>query len=297
MRKKLLIIILYISGISIHVVTAQQSISGAEQIITDKIRFCESTYPLGDDILIANFGTEQLNPLNTKGKGYILRYKNNQTEVFIPADGNLSAPKGMFEKNGYLYICDVNKIVVYNLKQLKVQPQIIRFPAKAMFVNDLVADGNTLFASVTNNNTIYSIDISSPTNLNTIQPREWCNITGANGILISEGTMYIASYPADGKTTPANIIYRISDLKNPVPEKFINEPGQYDGIVLAPDKQTLYVTNWNPAGIFAVDMKTKKIQKVYTNTQVTGAADITLKNGTLYIPDLPNSRLIEFPLK
>ena len=40
-------------------------------IISDSIRFCESTYPYQGGILIANFGTEQLNPLNTEGRGYI----------------------------------------------------------------------------------------------------------------------------------------------------------------------------------------------------------------------------------
>lgn len=33
------------------------------------------TYPYNGGILIANFGTEQLNPLNAEGKGYILYYK------------------------------------------------------------------------------------------------------------------------------------------------------------------------------------------------------------------------------
>lgn len=73
-------------------------------IITEGLRFCESTYPYDKGILIANFGTGQLDPLNGEGKGYIVFHKNGKNEVLIPADGNLSAPKGMFERDGYLYI-------------------------------------------------------------------------------------------------------------------------------------------------------------------------------------------------
>ena len=118
-------------------------------IITDSIRFCESTYPYDGGILIANFGTEQLNPLNTEGKGYIVFAKDGKNNILIPADGNLSAPKGMFIKNNYLFICDVNKIVVYNLNKKEETPQTIRFPEDDLFINDLAASGNYLYASVT----------------------------------------------------------------------------------------------------------------------------------------------------
>lgn len=35
-------------------------------IVQDGIRFCESTYPYNGGILIANFGTSELNPLNSE---------------------------------------------------------------------------------------------------------------------------------------------------------------------------------------------------------------------------------------
>lgn len=297
MKERRFMLGLFLMGITCFSAVAQNKPTGQEKVITDKIRFCESTYSLGNAVLIANFGTEQLNPLNTEGKGYILSYEKGQTRMLIPADGNLSAPKGMLEKEGYLYICDVNKIVVYNLKQPQAAPQIIRFPENALFVNDLVADGHTLYASVTNNDRIYAIDISRPAALKGIAPAEWCKVSGPNGLLLVDKVMYVASYPADGNTKPVNVIYRIDNLKNPVPEKFTDQPGQYDGIAISGDKRTLYVTNWNPAGISAIDMDTRKMTPFSMNTSVIGAADITLKDGMLYIPDLPNSRVIEVPCK
>lgn len=265
--------------------------------ITENIRFCESTYPYQNGILIANFGTEQLNPLNTEGKGYIVSYKDGRTSVLIPADGNLSAPKGMYLKDDYLFICDVNKVVVYRLSTSNEKPQVIAFPEGDLFVNDLAAEGSTLYASVTNTGKIYRMDISR---LDTVgAPVVWAEVPGPNGLLIENGTMYIASYPADGKTTDANAIYQITDLAKPAPQKFITTSGQYDGIALSADKKTMYITNWSPAEVSAINMETKAITPLNIGLEkpLIGAADITVTEERMYIPDLPNSRVVIFPLK
>lgn len=267
------------------------------KVITEGIRFCESTYPYNGGILIANFGTEQLNPLNNENKGYILYYKNDEIKPFIPADGNLSAPKGMFEKDGYLYICDVNKLVVYNLKALDKTPQTVRFPTDDLFLNDLAASGNTLYISVTNSGRIYTLDISNPSDITKSSLVKWLDITGPNGIIIDGNTMYIASYPADGNTTDANVIYKVSNLKKPTTEKFFNVASQYDGIALSADKKTLYISSWTPASVSAVDMKSKKQTTLPIGEGLAGPADMTLINGTLFIPDLPNSRVLIYPIK
>lgn len=268
----------------------------APVIVTGNLRFNESTYPYNEGILIANFGTEQLNPLNEEGKGYIAYRKEGRTDILIPADGSLSAPKGMFVKDGYLFVCDVNKVVVYNLNALTETPQTIRFPEGDLFVNDLAVSGNTLYVSVTNTGRIYSMDISNPAAMEQVVPAKWVDIAGPNGLVIDDGIMYIASYPADGKTTAANVVYKIADLGNPVPEKFITTSGQYDGIALSADKKTMYVTNWAPAGIHCIDMETRVMTSLAIGEEVAGPADITVVDGEMYIPDLPNSRLICIPL-
>lgn len=260
-------------------------------VISENIRFCESTYPYDGGILIGNFGTEELNPLNNEGKGYIAYYKDGKSNILIPADGSLSAPKGMFIRSGYLFISDVNKIVVYNLKSLKDAPQIINFPEGDLFVNDLIASGNSLFASVTNTDRIYSLDISNPAQIDQITPVKWVDITGPNGLILENDVMYIASYPADGNTTEANVIYEISDLTNPVPAKFITTPSQYDGIALSADKKTMYVTDWSPA-IHCIDMLTREMTTLNIGKEIAGPADITVIDNEMYIPDLPNSQVI-----
>lgn len=268
-------------------VSAQTGLS----VVNDGLRFCESTLPYNNGILIANFGTEELNPLNDEGKGYIMYYKDGKTETFIPADGNLSAPKGMLVQGNRLFVCDVNKIVVYNTKKKSSKPVIIRLPEGHLFVNDLATDGESLYASVTNSDRIFRIDISGNKGYTT---EEWLEVPGPNGLLIDKGCMYIASYPADGKTTGKNVIYKVSDMANPKLEKFVDVPGQYDGIAKSTDGNHIYITNWVPASVSKVSLSDRSVTPVSISldSPLTGPADISVKEGNIYIPDLPNSRVV-----
>lgn len=261
-------------------------------VIDMGIRYCESTYPYDGGLLIANFGTDQLNPLNTEGKGYIVLHKDGKNEVLIPADGHLSAPKGMLVRDGYLYVCDVNKVMVYNLADKAAEPRTIALPEGNLFANDLVSEGDYLYVSVTNTDRIFRVDISRPGQPG--QPQEWLSVAGPNGLLLHEGSLYVASYPADGRTTDAHVVYRIADLKNPVAEKWMEVPGQYDGLAVASDGKALYVTNWTPAQVSRIDLNTRQLSPLDLKLPqaLVGPADITVTGGYLYIPDLPNSRVV-----
>lgn len=268
-----------------------------ETVVTDHIRFCESTYPYQDGLLIASFGTEELNPLNTEGKGYVLLYKDGKSQVLVPADGHLSAPKGMFVRQDYLYVCDVNKVVVYHLTDRNEQPQVITLPEGNLFVNDLAADGNNLYVSVTNTDKIFRMDITDPAHPGT--PQEWLSIAGPNGLLIRDGVMYVASYPADGVTKAENVIYEVTDLEHPVVRKLTETTGQYDGIAFSSDGKSLIVTNWTPAQLSRLSLADGILTplNIELSQDLIGPADITVRDGLIYIPDLPNSRVVIFKEK
>lgn len=282
---KTLLIIMFMSVCGFA--SAQTDLS----IVDDGLRFCESTLPYNNGILIANFGTEELNPLNDEGKGYIMYYKDGKAEMFIAADGNLSAPKGMLAQGDRLFVCDVNKIVVYNVADKSSKPVIIRFPEGHLFVNDLVTDGKYLYASVTNSDRIFRIDISGNKGYN---PEEWLEVPGPNGLLINNGIMYVASYPADGNTTGKNVIYKIDDIVNPKLEKFVDIAGQYDGIATSTDGDYIYITNWVPASLSKISLSDRSVTPVNISldNSLIGPADISVKEGYIYIPDLPNSRVV-----
>lgn len=286
---KRLLLIGALSFLSYGALSAQTQV---KEIFEQNLRFSESTYPYGNGILVASFGTEDLNPLNSEGKGYITLFKEGQHELFIPADGNLSAPKGMLIKDGKLYICDVNKIVVYDIDNRNSSPAIIDMGDGNLFVNDLVADGDFIYASVTNSGIIFRIDASDPDNIGT--PEKWVSVKGPNGLAINDGKMYIASYPADGNTTAENVLYVINDLDSPVTEKLDVAPGQYDGMAFSEDGKHLYFTNWTPAQVLVMDMASGEVSELPLDLEkpLIGPADITYSNGSLFIPDLPNSRVI-----
>lgn len=101
-------------------------------------------------LLVGSFGSDEFNPLNTEGKGYILEFTDTVSRVLIPADGTLSAPKGLLVKDDYLFIADVGKMAVYNLAAPNEKPKIVPFPEGELFVNDMALHGNTLYVTVTN---------------------------------------------------------------------------------------------------------------------------------------------------
>lgn len=263
-------------------------------VLEEGIRFCESTYPYRDGVLVANFGTEELNPLNREGQGYILFFDGEgRGRTLIPADGYLSAPKGMYVRDERLFVCDVNRILVYDLTRIGEAPGIISMPEETeLFVNDLVADGDWLYVSVTDADRIYRIDLSDPAHPG--NPEPWLSLPGPNGLALYDGAIYVASYPTDGKTADRHVVYRIADPDDPQPEPWLPVPGQYDGIAFAADGSSVYVTNWNPAGIYRTTLEGDSVRAMELGLEqpLVGPADISVAGGKIYIPDLPNSRVV-----
>ena len=263
-----------------------------EKVISDNLSFCESIYPTGNQLLIANYGGSQNDPLNANGMGYIVSYQNDSIAMLIPADGSLSAPKGMYKNNDYLFVSDVNKIQVYDLDKPQAKPQTIRFPKGDTNITNLVADGNTLYATVSNTGNIYAIDIANMDKLNNAMPKLFAQVPGANDAIIESGVMYITSAPGKGDATDENVIYYISDFDQPMPQKFINEAGQYYSITMSPDNKTMYVTNWSPSGIAKINMDTKAIDYMVLDTPIKNASDLAFLDDVLYVADPSNNQVI-----
>lgn len=264
-------------------------------VITEGIRYSESVLPWNGGLLISNFGSENRAPREDENKGYILYYKDGKMTTLIPPDGRLHLPTGMAVKDGFLFVCNMEKVMVYNLEAPGDEPGAIHFAADDQVANAIALDGNDLYVTVTNTGRIYKVDVSVPETPG--RPEIWLeNVPGPNGLTIGGNTMYIATIPADYATVkPDNLVYRVTDVKRPVLEPFINEPGLYDGVALSPDNKTLYVSDWKTASVIAIDIETRKSRIIYHESGI-GPADIAIGNGNLYIPDLLNSRVIVLPL-
>lgn len=271
--------------------------------ITDHIRFNEGALPLKNGgILLSNFGTEKLDPLNREGKGYIVLL-DKETRVLFPASGALNAPKGMAVKDDCLFIADVGCVAVYNMKKPELRPVKIAFPEGELFVNDIVTLGDLLLVSVTNTGHLYAIDVKDCDALWSAQrpkPRLAATIPGANGLAEHEGTLYVASYDPNEQPGEQNVIYAV-DMTAPgvQPVNLLGSRyGQYDGVAVSPDGTKLYFSNWRnaegKAEVGYIDLAPEKKNAVTIldlGVELQGPADICVSDGYLFIPDLPAGKL------
>lgn len=262
-----------------------------EVVVSEGLRFTESVCPYDGGMLIANFGGEALNGRNTDGLGYISMYKDGEVSVFIPNDGSLSAPKGMLVKDGYLLICDVNRLVSYNLNDLAAGSQTLRFPESEVSPNDITVDGDTIYVSISSSGNIFKLDGSDLTDITTLEPELYINVVGSNGILMHNSTLYVCSY-GSGDPGEANVVYKISDLENPAPEKLFDIPSKWDGVAISEDGKTLYAGCWIPPRVIAVDLATGAVSDVEFETEIAAPADFAIFDGKLYVPDLIDSKLV-----
>ena len=279
----------YKKMIGLLVILATVACVREKDVLTHNLQVCYSVCPYQDGLLIANWGTDSINPLNSEGKGYIAFHKEGVTSILIPADGTLSAPKGMAVKDDCLFVADVNKLVIYNLKQSSETPQIIEFPEDNVWVNDVEIVGNVLLASVTNTGNIYALDISNPAQIDAASLAIYAVVPGASALLISDYHLFIGSFAVDGVPKEANVIYMIDDLSNPVAQPITHRIGQYEGLAMSVDGESLYFTDNYEGVLGKLIFATGEIELVPTQMVLTNPAEIHWYQGKLCIPDVATS--------
>ena len=235
----------YKKMIGLLVILATVACVREKDVLTRNLQICNSVCPYQDGLLITNWGTDSIDPLNREGKGYIAFHKEGVTSILIPADGTLAAPKGMAVKDDYLFVTDVNKVVVYNLNETSDQPQVISFPEGNDFVSDVAIVGNVLLASVTNTSSIYALDISNLAHIDVGSLAVYAVVPGATSLCVSDYHLFIGSSTTYGEPTEFNVIYMIDDLSNPVPQAITHRIGQYQDLALTPDGESLYFIDKN----------------------------------------------------
>lgn len=255
------------------------------RVISDKIRFCESVYPHGDELLISNFGSDESNPRDDENRGYILSYRKGKMKILIP-EGKLHKPTAMLVRGNQLFVCDADKLKIFDIKHPKKDPKIVTFAEDDKVINDIVSLGDDIYVTVTNTDRVYKLDAKNLTY------RLWLDAPGPNGIATDGRSIYLVTIPHDySRIHPEHIVYRVSNLKVPSLEPMIYVPGLYDGAAISSDGKSLYVSNWQDFSVTAIDLKTNEIRTIYREEGLS-PADIAVADGVIYIPDLLNNRII-----
>ncbi|MDO5304065.1 MAG: hypothetical protein Q4E87_00645, partial [bacterium] len=206
-----------------------------------EIRFCESVLPYNGGLLISNFGSKDLQVKPNEQNGYVLYYKNNQLKEFIPKNGTLKTPTAMAVYKNKFYIADGDKIFIYDLKNMSKKPDKLYLMNGAKVVNDIIIDKGMLYATITDKNCVYKVDLKSKN----LTPKKWLKIPSPNGIVAYKNTIYIASIPADyTNVRDENVIYVVPNKNNPKLERFNEKSGLYDGLGISKNGKFLYASDW-----------------------------------------------------
>lgn len=262
--------------------------------LSQNIRFSEALALFGDDLLISNFGTEELNPLDTtENRGYIMRYDGDSLTNFIESNGKFSSPKGMVVVDSFLYVADVNRVNVVNLKTSPYEVSQIWLRGEDIFANHIVVVGDMLLLSVTNSNRVLALSLNEDGSPAADKFEDYFTVAAPNGMLYHEGRLFVASYNTSGTPSAENVIYMVDDFSNPEPKRFVERKGQYDG--LAFHDGWLYFSDWVGALVGRVELTNPdNIEMLSPELEVplAGPAQIAIKGNRLFVPDLPNSRVV-----
>ena len=205
----------------------------------------------------------------------------------------------MAVKESFLFVADVNKIVVFDLDGYKKVDEI-EFPQGDAFVGDLLVMGNALFASVANYDRIYLLDITSPRQIDHTSLLEYVELPCPSTLKLMGEYILVSSNSFGKADREDKIIHIIDDLGNPSIRPIIHEHGDYQGLAFSPNKTRLIFCNQERNGYIG-NLVFENGE--YSYEQVTDDKSLLnsllLLDGKMYICDLLNSKiyikeLIEF---
>ena len=271
----------------------------ADTVYQAGLQYCYGTVWAGDRLLISNYGGTVSDPLNIEKTGYIMQLKDGILSEYIPA-GTLMAPKGMTVLGNYLFVADVNCVMVFDMTDLKKAPQVIQFPENNLFVSDLViGQDSLLYASVRDAGLIYRAEANQPENIgNATLDVFLSTVSGPNGLAMYQDTMYICSYPQNDSIGDQNSIYMVLNVKdlNPMLYKLESLPGYYCGIQYNPKTRMVYYTDRINGQLRSINMKTGANKLLLPEKILLSPQMLTLQGDKLYVPDVDASRLYVFTI-
>ncbi len=241
-------------------------------------------------VYIADIGKE-MKPSEADSDGVLYKcsLKNFSEKKKVNKTFKLNAPKGICADKNYLYITDIDRIVMVSIATGEKYDEI-PFAGKGVFLNDItMLEENTLLVTETNHHEMYAVIINSKEIFNLSNK----DVEGANGIYLATGKVYVCGF-ADAKQGKGSI-YEYNLETNKISVVF-DHLGHLDGLKMYKDK--LIVSDWggdyNHGKIWEVDPDTK-IQTLLTdNKELKSPSDFDIFENTLMVPCIDSGEILFF---
>ncbi|MEM0997347.1 MAG: hypothetical protein AAGN35_09725 [Bacteroidota bacterium] len=242
----------------------------------------------GEFIYVSNVGAE-LEPLAVDGDGYILKLSPDLREAYdrerlaaIP----LNAPKGMVAHNKHLYVADIDRLVVIDLKQLEqvAQYDFSRFGVN--FLNDVaVKDDSTLYVSATNSNQIFQVNLIDEN----FERLETEDLHGPNGLFYQseERKLYCVEW---GTGEPNGRLIAIDPPTGKI--RVLNDhTGNLDGVAFLRSGDLIF-SDWTSNRLLTLNMVSNEITAL-PGDSILGPADFLYDPATdqLYVPHMVENKV------
>jgi hypothetical protein len=216
------------------------------------------------------------------GDGYISRMKSDGSEenVTLKHIAGLDNPRGILALQGVLYVCDMGRLLGFDLKSRRKVFELSFSGEKTIQLTDIVSvTDNIVYVSATDIHTIFEVDLAAK------KYRKWMETTAPTGLLIEDGQMYVCSWGTD--SLPNGKLGAI-DMKKKEYTPVAGDKGYLWGLAIHGSK--LYFSDWVQPGkrgvIKWVDLATKETGRINLTSRVGGPADFMYdaRNNIFFIP-------------
>jgi hypothetical protein len=197
------------------------------------------------------------------------------------------SPKGLLVIDTLLYVADIDRLLIYNIKTTKVEKVVTFTTFGAKFLNDICYDGfYTLYLTDTQKNKIYSYDIDTKMLGYRLI---YGDLTAPNGVIYRNGFLIGVSFIENSP------IWKI-DLKDMTLTNVKSTTFDYLDGIQADGNGNIYISSWGSTSQTGVgeiykikDDFSGEFEKVIGG--LSGPADFLLHNNKLVIPEMNANKI------
>ena len=267
---------------------------GPSALITEGLQWPESAIfdEATQTFFVSNLGhnileTDFLNPPRN-GDGYVSRHHSDGTLLNRDFISGLDGPKGIAIARGILYVTDLDAIVAV---ELSTGEPIARYETEGVFgLNDIVADGDSLFFTSTALNSVYRLSPDSVPAISLVAHDP--NFEFPNGIAVDSNSIFFAStglFPSENSPGTLGEIFSIEKATGTV-STVGTISGKWDGVVSLCDG-SLAVNEFSTGDITRIDPSTGRTELIQENfvestLPLAGLADVNGNGCDLLIPSM-----------